>query len=120
MKSFHEGTMADLARIVKAIPRGKVMSYGEVGRLLRHPASGFMVGRWMASVPDGVPWWRVVAKTGALPVGKRNPNLRTEQEDRLRAEGVPFLADGVVDMSVAGDLAGMGSRERPPGRRNHA
>ncbi|MBA3727169.1 MAG: MGMT family protein [Armatimonadetes bacterium] len=99
MDAFHGKTLSELWAIVRAIPRGKVMSYGEVGLRLAHPASGFMVGRWMARAPDGVPWWRVVAKTGALPVGKRNPGLRTEQEERLRAEKVAFLEPGKVDMS---------------------
>ena len=77
------------------------MSYGEVGLRLAHPASGFMVGRWMAQCPEGVPWWRVVAKTGALPIGKRHHQLMSEQEERLRAEGVAFVIDGLIDMPRA-------------------
>ena len=63
--------------------------------------SGFLVGRRMASAPDGVPWWRVVAKTGSLPIGKRHPKLMSEQEATLREEGVPFLDRGKVDMEAA-------------------
>lgn len=101
MDSFHRRTLENLWEIVRGIPQGTVLSYGEVGRLLKNPANGRMVGMWMASAPEGVPWWRVVAKTGALPIAKRGPGLATEQEERLRAEGVPFVAEGMVDMAAA-------------------
>jgi methylated-DNA-protein-cysteine methyltransferase-like protein len=97
-KSFHQMTLDQLWEVVRAIPSGSVMSYGDVGRALSNPASGFMVGRWMASAPEGVPWWRVVAKSGSLPIGKRGPGLASEQEERLRAEGVRFDAQGRVAM----------------------
>lgn len=93
--------MQELWDIVTSIPRGKVSSYGDVGAALRHPMSGFLVGRRMASAPADVPWWRVVAKAGSLPVGKRHPRLMSEQEERLREEGVPFSDRGIVDMESA-------------------
>jgi methylated-DNA-protein-cysteine methyltransferase-like protein len=93
--------LEEVWRVVKTIPRGRVASYGEVGRRLRHPASGFLVGRWMAQAPAGVPWWRVIAKTGEIVTSKRSPHLAAEQERRLRAEGVPFVAPGVVDFEKA-------------------
>lgn len=82
--------------VVRRIPRGRVASYGAVGQALPTPASGYMVGRWMASCPPDVPWWRVVAKDGRLPVNKRSPELAHEQRERLIAEGVPMLAEGVA------------------------
>ena len=94
-----ESNLDALWKIVSKIPKGKVMTYGDVGKLLPHPASGFQVGRWMASCPDGVPWWRVVAKTGSLPIGKRAHHLHREQMRRLKAERVRISADGVVDMA---------------------
>jgi alkylated DNA nucleotide flippase Atl1 len=42
------------------------------------------------------PWWRVVARSGRLPVAKRDPRLAMEQRDRLIAEGVPFVGDDVA------------------------
>jgi methylated-DNA-protein-cysteine methyltransferase-like protein len=95
------GTLEDLWDVVRSIPKGKVMSYGEVGSCLKNPMNGRMVGRWMAQAPNGVPWWRVVAKDGHLPIGKRGPGLATEQEMRLREEQVPFLERGRVDMKKA-------------------
>lgn len=66
------------------------MSYGDLGRALHHPASGYMVGRWMAQCPDDLPWWRVVAKDGRLPIHKRDPYAAEEQRRFLEIEGVSF------------------------------
>ena len=85
--------------IVRRIPHGRAAAYGEVGKAMRNPASGYMVGRWMASCPSDVPWWRVVAKDGRLPLAKRSPELAIEQEQRLRTEGV-IVEGGHVAMSA--------------------
>jgi len=87
----------DLWKIVRKIPKGKVVSYGDLGKMLRNPTTGFHVGRMMASAPDGIPWWRVVAKDGSLPIHKRSPELRIEQEKRLKSEGVLFKG-GRIEM----------------------
>ena len=94
--------MQEIWDLVSSIPPGKVCTYGDIGAALKNPMSGFLVGRRMASAPDGVPWWRVVAKSGALPIGKRHPRLMSEQEATLREEGVPFLDRGIVDMQSSG------------------
>jgi methylated-DNA-protein-cysteine methyltransferase-like protein len=78
----------ELWAIIRRIPRGSVTSYGDVGRALHHPASGYMVGRWMANCPSDVPWWRVVAKDGHIPLSKRSIEHGLEQVRRLHEEGV--------------------------------
>ncbi len=87
--------LEELWAVVRSIPAGHVASYGDVGRALRNPASGFIVGRWMTQCPPDVPWWRVVAKDGRLPVTKRDPHLGSEQERRLREEGA-YLEGGAL------------------------
>lgn len=78
---------------VRAVPRGLCTSYGALGRELSQPVSGLVVGRWLESgPPEDVPWWRVVAKDGSLPIAKRNPYLAEQQRARLEAEGVAFDA----------------------------
>jgi methylated-DNA-protein-cysteine methyltransferase-like protein len=93
--------MQEIWDLVESIPKGKVCSYGDIGAALKNPMSGFLVGRRMAAAPSHIPWWRVVAKSGALPIGKRHPRLMGEQEEALRKEGVPFVDRGTVDMSAA-------------------
>ena len=90
-------TLTELWDLVRSIPPGRCTSYGALGQALHHPASGYMVGRWMAQCPSDIPWWRVVSKQGGLPVWKKDPAAATEQQTRLEEEGVAFV-DGHVDM----------------------
>lgn len=88
----------ELYDMVRRVPTGSCVAYGELGRALSTPVSGYLVGRWMAACPPDVPWWRVVAKSGELPVNKRDPELAREQAERLFAEGVR-VTEGRVDMA---------------------
>ena len=88
--------MDELWEIVRAIPAGKVVSYGAAGRMMANPRTGRAVGRMMASCPTEIPWWRVVAKSGLLPVGKRDPNLEIIQSDQLISEGVEVIGGRVL------------------------
>lgn len=88
-----------LFQIVKKIPKGRCAGYGALGRYLENPVSGFFVGKWMAAAPDGVPWWRVVAKDGTLVVARRDPALGVKQRELLEKEKVAFI-EGRVDMDA--------------------
>ena len=90
-----ENEFTEIYEIVRSIPSGAVMSYGQVGRLCG--ATARTVGWAMSVVPDGVPWHRVVGADGYLRIGRRSPELQQEQQERLMAEGVQV--DGnTVDM----------------------
>jgi methylated-DNA-protein-cysteine methyltransferase-like protein len=75
---------------VAAIPPGRVMSYGSVGRSVgsRAPRA---VGQVLARSGDGVPWHRVVRADGSLA-----DHLRAEQYRRLMDEGIPMDGERVV------------------------
>ena len=90
--------LEQLWELVQSIPVGKVCGYGDLGQALQNPVSGLLIGRWMSVAPDGVPWWRVVAADGRLPIWKKDPNLETFQHDQLAEEGVEFELDGRVRM----------------------
>ena len=83
-------TLEELWQIVASIPAGRVASYGDVGKAMHNPVSGVLVGKWMASCPQSVPWWRVVGKSGELLIGRRDPKLALEQRQLLESEGVEF------------------------------
>jgi methylated-DNA-protein-cysteine methyltransferase-like protein len=89
--------LAELWQLVKSIPRGKVASYGDLGRALSRPSSGYMVGRWMSVAPKGLPWWRVVGKNGEMRTESRDPELGKLQREHLAREKVR-IDDGAVDM----------------------
>lgn len=93
----------ELYALVRQIPKGRCAGYGALGRFLRNPVSGYVVGRWMASAPEGIPWWRVVAKDGTLVVARRDPELGIRQRSLLVKEGVPFDEDQVRMQEVDWD-----------------
>ncbi len=85
--------------LVRAIPRGRVSSYGAIGAQCSPPISGYICGRIMQNIPDDVPWWRVVGKNGNLPISKRTPEYSSKQRKLLEEEGVGFDDKGNVRMS---------------------
>jgi len=82
--------------IVEQIPYGKVISYGEIAKILGRPRGAREVGRAMRYCPDGLPWQRVVMADGSITGGSFADMRRAILEE----EGVPFLPDGRVDMST--------------------
>lgn len=79
--------------VVEAIPRGRVLSYGDVARLAGYPrAARFVAGALRYTNRTRLPWHRVVGSGGEIRI--RDPRLREEQVRRLRREGVPVDADG--------------------------
>ena len=91
-----ETVIAQVYAIARAIPPGRVMSYGAVGARCQPPISGYICGRIMVHAHDAVPWWRVVGKDGTLRISKRNPLLAADQRAKLEAEGVEFDEAGRV------------------------
>lgn len=86
--------------IVGDIPLGKVMSYGQIARMLGKPRAAREVGRAMRFCPEHLPWQRVVMADGTV-TGGEYANIR---KGLLEAEGVAFLPDGRVDMKCCGML----------------
>jgi methylated-DNA-protein-cysteine methyltransferase related protein len=70
--------------VVRAIPPGVILTYGEVGAEAGHPGSAQAVGNLLRRVP-GLPWWRVVPATGRL----YQTHVAT-QRPLLEAEGIRF------------------------------
>ena len=76
-------------RLVSRIPRGCVLSYGEIGRILG--TGPRQVAAAMRSCPPGIPWHRVVGAGGKI----RTPGEHAWiQRERLMAEGVRFRGTG--------------------------
>jgi methylated-DNA-protein-cysteine methyltransferase-like protein len=81
-------------QLVKQIPRGRVLSYGVVARILRLSGGARSAGRAMAATPagKGVPWHRVLAASGKIVI--REP-YRSLQRKLLESEGVEVIESRV-------------------------
>ena len=90
--------------IVAQIPRGKVISYRQIARILGRPQGARQVGYAMAAA-DGetLPTHRVLRSDGSLAPGEAFGGAGV-QRAMLAAEGVIFRADGRVDMAQCGWL----------------
>ena len=87
--------------VVGRIPHGKVISYGEIARLLGKPRAAREVGWAMRYCPDGLPWQRVVMADGSVTGGVYADIRRA----LLESEDVSFLPDGRVDIDSCRWLA---------------
>lgn len=74
----------EVLAVVESIPRGKVMTYGDIAEYLEDGGPR-QVGAVMARHGGAVPWWRVVNASGALP-----PQLRGEAALHYEQESTPY------------------------------
>ena len=81
-------------QLVKQIPRGRVLSYGAVAKILRLPGGARSAGRAMAATPSGkgVPWHRVLAASGKILIREPYSSL---QRKLLESEGVEVIESRV-------------------------
>jgi methylated-DNA-protein-cysteine methyltransferase related protein len=82
--------------LVKSIPRGRVITYGQLARRLRLPGGARTAGRAMAACPNGsgVPWHRVIGSNGRILLGEP---LAALQRRLLESEGLIFEG-GRIDL----------------------
>jgi len=81
-------------RLVKLIPRGRVLTYGSLARALRLRGGARAAGRAMAATPSGkgIPWHRVVGECGRLLIREPYASL---QRKLLESEGVALIESRV-------------------------
>ncbi len=94
MSKFSE----DVLTIVKQIPSGKVVSYGQVALLAGHPRAARQVGCILHFHGEEVPWWRVINNAGRISTKciEHNADL---QREFLREEEVEVGEDLSVDIA---------------------
>lgn len=94
------GAFAAVYALVKKIPRGRVMTYGQIAALLGSRLSPRAIGWAMHGCPRDVPWQRVVNAQGRCSTDKL-PNLPGGLQQALLArEGVEFSASGTLDLEL--------------------
>ena len=115
MKSSEKTTTSGEFRLavekaIRAIPRGKVLTYGGVAKAAGYPGRSRMVARILQR-GFGLPWQRVLGAGGEI---KLRGDSGAEQRFRLEAEGVRFRGRR-VDMKSCEWKPGLskGQKSRP-------
>lgn len=85
--------------IVRRIPTGRVMTYGQIAELLGEGYTPRTVGFCMHSSPDGTPWHRVLNAQGACSTG-RVVLPHDKQQRLLEQEGVVFDKNARCDLQT--------------------
>lgn len=85
--------------IVRRIPRGRVMTYGQIAELLGEGYTPRTVGFVMHASPDGTPWHRVLNAQGACSTG-RVVLPHDKQQRLLEQEGVVFNKNNRCDLQT--------------------
>jgi methylated-DNA-protein-cysteine methyltransferase-like protein len=95
----HVNVRDEVLEIVRAIPRGRVMTYGQISSLLASRISPVAVGWMLHRCPEDVPWHRVVNAKGGCST-ERLPDMPIGmQQALLEREDVSFRADGTIDLN---------------------
>jgi methylated-DNA-protein-cysteine methyltransferase-like protein len=89
-------------QVVQEIPRGHVLTYGEVARLAGMSRAARRVSMAMRRAPRGMklPWHRVVNAQGKISFPADSAGYQ-QQKNRLEKEGVIFL-NGKIDLDRFG------------------
>lgn len=81
--------------IIRTIPKGKVMTYGQIARLAGNPRAARQVARILHSMSGKyhLPWHRVVNSKGQIVVGEPEQQILN-----LEMEGVEIGPNRKVDL----------------------
>ena len=92
-KNFYEAVY----RVVVLIPRGRVMTYGQIAAILGAPRAARAVGYAMRACPEDIPWQRVINGKGQISARSQveRPIL---QKLMLESEGVRFDKTETCDL----------------------
>ncbi|HYP91400.1 MAG TPA: MGMT family protein [Polyangiaceae bacterium] len=103
-----------IRRVVGSIPRGRVMTYGDVARAAGMPGAARAVGYAMRALGREVPWQRVLGRKnprhGHITIV--DPRGKAEQRRLLEKEGVSFDARGGVALATYGWVPSAGVARR--------
>lgn len=97
MAGVESGFRERVEALVAQIPRGRVMTYGQLAALAGSAYAARIVGGIAHFGNPALPWQRVVNKTGGLASGY--PGGREGHKQVLEAEGVAVTDDYYVNVT---------------------
>jgi len=104
-------TLARLRHVIASVPRGKVITYGQVASAGGFPGAARLTV-WALHSGEGLPWHRVVGAGGRIALRGEEGQ---EQRLRLKMEGVTFRG-GRVRMELHNWTPRVSLRRRRPPR----
>ncbi len=97
---FHPDYREKVYELVRQIPHGRVMTYGQIAEILGDGYTARTVGFVMHGADtENVPWHRVINAKGGCSTGKLTVPLDLQQK-MLEEEGVEFNAKGYCDVEL--------------------
>lgn len=90
---------SNVVKIIRQIPSGRVMTYGQIAALAGSPRGARQVVRILHSMSQKyqLPWHRVINKQGQLAL--QDEPFAMQQRLNLEGEGVEVSPDGYVDLA---------------------
>ena len=85
--------------VVAGIPKGKVVTYGQIAAALGDPRQARTVGWALHSTPEwlDIPWHRVVNSSGGISTRHTTGDLNIQRK-LLEDEEIVFNEDGRLDL----------------------
>ena len=97
-----ENFRSQVINFVKKIPRGRVVSYGQVAGACGSPRAARQVGAILRSIDissEAVPWWRVLNSRGVLSIKGNWTATKELQKKMLVNEGVQVGKDFILNIN---------------------
>ncbi len=95
-KDYSNSFFKGVYQVVRKIPRGRVITYGQIATVLGAPHMARQVGWAMHGCPSGLPWQRVVGAGGRILINSLSSGEGAHlQRQLLELEGVKFKGSKV-------------------------
>jgi len=98
MMPHNSSFTSEVEALVAQIPKGRVMTYGQIAALCGRPQAARIVGGIAHFGDPTLPWQRVVKKQGGLASGY--PGGKKAHRKHLEAEGASFIDEFAVDINT--------------------
>lgn len=99
---------AELYRVMRDVPRGRVATYAQIAELAGVPRGGRVTAAALkvSKRTDRVPWQRIVGRAGPARgrIAIHDPVGAARQRQLLAAEGVDISDAGTIDLRLFGWL----------------
>ncbi len=93
---------AKTVQLIQSIPKGRVMTYGQVAAAAGNRRAARQVVRVLHSLSEAeqLPWHRIINAKGGISAPANASGKGLLQRELLEAEGIVFRQDGTVDLET--------------------